>query len=93
MIVQKLMAAPHLNSQIVTNARSLLSELNGRQLGDMLSLLSKHSVFCLETLMAVTKILQSENSYISDQAYKYLVMSNTSDEAIVELMEKHKRSR
>ncbi|MFY0626784.1 MAG: hypothetical protein JXR07_10825 [Reichenbachiella sp.] len=93
MLVQKLMEAPHLNPQIVANARSLLNQLNGRQLGDMLGLFSNHDVYDSKTLLIVSEILKTDNRFVSGQAYKYLEDSNTSDEAIVELMNNYISSR
>ncbi len=84
MIVEKLMEAPYLSSEIVTLSRSLLEQMNGQQLGDFLKLYSIHSVNDLETCKTIAKILQNENRYISQKAYKFLLEVNTNDSIIIE---------
>lgn len=88
MIVEKLMEAPYLSSELITNSRKLLGELNGKQLGDFLKLYTKHAINDLETLEAVGEILKNENSFISRQAYKFLKESNISDKEMEELKNK-----
>jgi hypothetical protein len=84
MIIEKLMKAPHLSSEIVTQSRSMLEELNGQQLGDFLKLYATHSVNDTETCRTIARLLKSENRYISQQAFKFLKGVNTSDPAIIE---------
>lgn len=79
MIVDKLMYAPNLSSEVVKNSRELLSELNGKQLGDFLRLYSKHTIYDMKTLETVGMILKNENSFISRQAEKFLKESPLSD--------------
>ena len=88
MIVEKLMEAPYLSSELITSSRNLLSELNGKQLGDFLKLYTKHAINDLETFKAVAEILKNENSFISRQAYKFLKESNFSDREMEELKNK-----
>ncbi len=84
MIIEKFMEAPCLSSEVVTLSRSLLEQLNGQQLGDFLKLYSKHSVNDLETCRTISKILQNENRYISQKAYKFLMGVKTRDSIIIE---------
>ena len=85
MIVKKLMEAPYLNAELITASRKLLNSLNGKQLGDLLKLYTKHSINDLETYKAVAKILENENSFISRQAYNFLKESKLSDQEIKKL--------
>lgn len=88
MIVEKLMEAPYLSSELTSSSRKLFNKLNGKQLGDLLKLYTKHSINDLETFKAVAEILKNENSFISRQAYNFLKESNISDREIEELKNK-----
>ncbi|GEM_PF-6746411 len=88
MIVEKLMEAPYLSSELITSSRKLLGEWNGKQLGDFLKLYTTHAINDLETLEAVGEILKNENSFIARQAYNFLKESNISDKEIEELKNK-----
>ena len=88
MIVNKLMEATYLSSELISSSRNLLGKLNGKQLGDFLELYTKHAINDLETLEAVVEILKNENSYISQQAYKFLKASNISESEIEKLKNK-----
>jgi len=90
MIVEKLMQAPHLNAEIVRRSRSLLSQLNGQQLDGFLKLYTKHGIKDQETCMEISKILQNENSYISQKAFHFLRDVKTNNSYIVESMRKYK---
>ena len=74
MIIDKLIDAPYLHPEIVKTSRDFLYEMNGEQLGNMLLLYSKHSINDLESCKAIAKILQNENRYISQKAYKFLLV-------------------
>ena len=84
MIVEKFMEAPYLSPDVVSSSRSLLEQLNGQQLGDFLSLYTKHSIDDQETCQAIAEILQNENRFISQKAYEFLIGVNTSDQEITE---------
>lgn len=88
MIVEKLMEAPYLSSELITSSRKLLHKLNGKQLGDILKLYTKHAINDLETFEAVAEILKNENRFISQQAYNFLKESNLSDKEIKNLKNK-----
>jgi len=90
MIIEKLREAPYLDKEIVVKSRLLLSQLNGKQLGDLLKLYSTHAVYDKETCRAVSKILQNENRYISKQAFKFLLKSETTDENVKILIKNYK---
>ncbi len=90
MITEKLMKAPYLNNEIIVKSRLLLNQLNGKQLGDLLKMYSTHSVYDPETCRAVSKILQNENRYISKQAFKFLLKSETTDENVKILIKNYK---
>ena len=86
MIVDKLAEAPYLNPELTTASRKLLHKLNGKQLGDLLKLYTKHAINDLETCKAVAEILKNENRFISRQAYNFLKKSNISDRKISALL-------
>lgn len=90
MIVEKLIQAPYLNVEIVKRSRSLLVELNGQQLDGFLKLYTKHGIKDQETCMEISKILQNENSYISQKAFHFLRDVKTNNSYIVESMRKYK---
>ena len=90
MIIDKLMDAPYLHPEIVTNSRNFLNQLNGKQLGDILNLYSNHSVYDLETCLAVAEILQNDNRFISRKAYDFLETSQTSDKEVSMMMREYK---
>ncbi|MFT6810299.1 MAG: hypothetical protein ACJA01_003542 [Saprospiraceae bacterium] len=89
MIVEKLMTAPYLSSIATSSSRKLLHKLNGKQLGEILKLYTKHSINDLETYKAVAGILKNENSFISQQAYGFLKKSVVADEGILRLLIKY----
>lgn len=89
-IIDKLMEAPYLHPGIVTISRGFLDQLNGKQLEDMLLLYSKHSIDDLETCTTVSKILQDENRFISQQAYKFLQTKEIEDKEIISLLDNYK---
>ena len=91
MIIEKFMEAPYLSSDVLQASRPLLEQMNGQQLGDFLTLYTKHSVDDLETFRTVAKILQNENRYISQKAYDFLMGVNTSDPIIVESLDAYGR--
>ena len=72
MIIEKLMEAPHLNTEVVESSRNLLKNLNGQQLKSFLKMYSKFEVNDLVTQKVVAEILKNENKFISLQAYKFL---------------------
>lgn len=84
MIIDKLMEAPYLSSELVASSRGMLDHLNGQQLEDFLFLYTKHSLDDLETCKAIAKILQNENRYISQKAYKFLLGVEITDSLIIE---------
>jgi len=84
MIIEKLMDAPYLHSEIVTTSRGFLNQLNGKQLEDFLHLYTKHSVDDLETCKEIAKILENENRYISQKAYKFLMGVEIYDSLIID---------
>ena len=84
MIIKKLMDAPYLHAEIVRTSRGFLDQLNGKQLGDILLLYSKHSIDDLETCKALAKILDNENRYISQKAYRFLLGVEITDSLIIE---------
>lgn len=86
MIVDKLTEAPYLSPELITASRKLLNKLNGKQLGDLLKLYTKHSINDLKTCKAVAEILKNENRFISRQAYNFLKKSNISDRKISALL-------
>lgn len=90
MIVNKLMDAPHLNLELITSSRKMLPILNGKQLGDILKLYTKHGINDLETCKAVAEILKNENSFISRQAYHFLKVTNTSNKEILTILDRYK---
>jgi len=85
MIIEKLMKAPALGSNFVVQSRKLLETLNGKQLGDLLKLYTKHDIHDAETIEVVAKILKNDNSFIARQAYNFLKASDLSDRAIEDL--------
>lgn len=72
MIIEKLMEAPHLITEVVESSRNLLKNLNGQQLKSFLKLYSEFEVNDLVTQKVVAEILKNENKFISLQAYKFL---------------------
>ena len=83
-IIDKFMEAPYLHPEIVTTSRGFLNQLNGKQLEDFLHLYTKHSVDDLETCKEVSKILENENRYISQKAYKFLMGVEIYDSLIID---------
>ena len=89
MIVQKLMEAPNLNPEIVEASRKLLISLNGQQLKSFLKLYTKFKVNNLQTCLSISEILQNDNKFIAQQAYKFLQESGTSDQTIQDRISKY----
>lgn len=91
-LLKKLMQSPFLSSEVVGASRDLLIQLNGQQLDDLLKLYTKQGVNDLETFKAVSKILENENKYISEKAYKFLIKIQTDDEFIMESLKVYKKT-
>jgi hypothetical protein len=91
MIIEKLMEAPYLSTDVLQSSGSLLEQLNGQQLGDFLRLYTRHSIDDLETFRTVARILQNENRYISQKAYEFLMGVNSSDPIIIESLDAYGR--
>ncbi len=91
MIIGKYMEALFLSTDVIKASRSILEKLNGQQLGDFLSLYSMHSIDDMETCQAIAKILQKENSYISQKAYDFLKAVDTRDSMITEHLNAYER--
>jgi len=70
----------------------LLIQLNGQQLDELLKLYTKQGVNDLETFKSVSKILENENKYISEKAYKFLIKIQTDDEFIMERLKVYKKT-
>ncbi|MBX2876543.1 MAG: hypothetical protein KTR30_30765 [Saprospiraceae bacterium] len=88
MIIEKLMKAPFLHSELVISSRKLLVSLNGKQLGDLLKLYTKHAIKDEATIEVVAEILNNENRFIARQAYNFLKATHLSDKEIEELRNK-----
>ena len=91
-LLKKLMQSPFLSSEVVGAPRDLLIQLNGQQLDDLLKLYTKQGVNDLETFKSVSKILENENKYISEKAYKFLIKIQTDDEFIMESLKVYKKT-
>ena len=91
-LLKKLMQSPFLSSEVVGASRDLLIQLNGQQLDDLLKLYTKQGVNDLETFKAVSKILENENKYISEKAYKFLIKIQTDDEFIMGSLKVYKKT-
>ena len=91
-LLKKLMQSPFLSSEVLGASRDLLIQLNGQQLDDLLKLYTKQGVNDLETFKAVSKILENENKYISEKAYKFLIKIQTDDEFIMESLKVYKKT-
>lgn len=89
MIIEKLMDAPYLHSEIVSTSRGFLNQLNGKQLEDFLNLYTKHSIDDLETCEEIAKILENENRYISQKAYNFLRSVEITDSLIIENLDSY----
>lgn len=86
MIIEKLMEAPYLSPTLIVRSSSILGQLNGKQLGDILKWYSHHGVNDLETCKAVAEVLTHENRFISRQAYKFLKALELPDESIAAML-------
>jgi multisubunit Na+/H+ antiporter MnhF subunit len=86
-LLKKLIEAPFLSSEIIQASRVLLPQLNGQQLNDLLQLYTKHMVIDKETYIAVSKILENKNKYISKKAYVFLIGLHINDDTIIELLD------
>jgi len=91
-LLKKLMQSPFLSSEVVGASRDLLIQLNGQQLDELLKLYTKQGVNDLETFKSVSKILENENKYISEKAYKFLIKIQTDDEFIMERLKVYKKT-
>lgn len=87
MIIEKLMKASFLSPELVIRSRALLDTLNGKQLGDLLKLYTKHAIHDEATIKVVAGILKNENRFISRQAYNFLKACRLTDTEIEDLKE------
>lgn len=93
LLIEKLMEAPALHAEVTASFRKVLRQLNGKQLGDVLKLYTKHAINDLDTLKTVAEILKNKNNYISGQAYRFLQKAKVSDPGIVELLHQYAQNR
>jgi len=72
LILKKLMDGPILSDEVVKASISLLDQVNGKDLGDLLKLYSTYEVRDQELLSEVSKLLEHENTFISSQVRAYI---------------------
>ncbi|MBM1107036.1 hypothetical protein JQC67_12865 [Aurantibacter crassamenti] len=85
-IIKKLKESPFLSVEVIQTSRTLLPNLNGQQLDDLLQLYTKHSVNDAKTYTAVAGILENKNKYISNKAYVFLISLELNDAKINALL-------
>lgn len=93
LLIRKLMHALTLHPEVTASFRKILQQLNGKQLGDVLKLYTKHSINDLNTLKAIAEILKNENNYISGQAYRFLQKVDVSDPGIIDSLNQYTQNK
>ena len=72
LMVKKLMDAPRLSDEVIKISCKFLDQVNGKELGDLLKLYTAHKVKNDKVLTRITKLLNHENAFISNQVQRYL---------------------
>lgn len=72
LVIDKLMEAPVLNSQLIGGFRTRLDELNGEPLAGVFRLFGKFNVTDPDTLAKIRSLERSPNRYIANLAARYL---------------------
>jgi hypothetical protein len=92
LIIEKLWEAPAISQEVIDMSRDVLKELNGEQLGYLLELYHQHAVEDTKTRKAVAKLLYSDNRFISQKAYSYLIHVQENDKDIVHELKKYEQT-
>ncbi|MBK8501611.1 MAG: hypothetical protein IPL46_05040 [Saprospiraceae bacterium] len=71
--MEKLYGASRLSQGLLLKSHALLSDLNGNELGQWLKLYNLHSISDPTTCRAVVRILNSDNYFIANKAYSFLI--------------------
>lgn len=80
LIIDKLLDAPFLSEEVIRLTKSLLHEINGKQLGDILKLYDTHKINDKETIEIILELTTHQNFFIANQAKKFLEKQNLKDE-------------
>jgi len=80
LIIDKLLDAPFLSEEVIRLTKSLLHEINGKQLGDILKLYDTHNLNDKETVEIISELTTHQNFFIANQAKKFLEKQNLKDE-------------
>nr|WP_295933997.1 hypothetical protein [uncultured Dyadobacter sp.] len=82
LLIGKLKQVPVLHSAAKDRLNSLLPQLNGELIGDVLAIYQHLKVSDPETCRIVAKLLQKENKFISSKALSFLKEAHVEDPAI-----------
>lgn len=90
LLIDKLKEAPDLNKQVKINLANNLMDLNVEILSRVLEVFKQHKVSDMETYHKIAKLLQNENSFISNKAFDFFNNVEVNDKEIENLLNKHK---
>jgi len=90
LIVGKLAEAPRLNAQAIQDLALQLKTMNGELIGNVLDIYQKNNVKEVEIGQVVAELLENENNFISQKAYKFIKESKIQDKVINKQMVRYK---
>jgi len=90
-LISKLKEAPMISREVIGMSREILTEMNGEQLGYILELYRQHNVNDDLTYNSVAELLSSDNSFIAQKAYNFLIGVSDKNEALIRKLEKYQQ--
>jgi hypothetical protein len=90
-LISKLMEAPMISQEVIGMSREILSEMNGEQLGYLLELYNQHNVNDSITCNYLADLLNSDNNFIAQKAYNFLIGVDDKNEALTRELEKYQQ--
>ena len=82
-----------LSPGVISKTRDLLPGLIGVQLGGVLQLYTRHAVHDYDTVQEVAKLLKSENAFIANKAYQFLMALPLKYDGLARILEDFKEAK
>lgn len=89
-LLQKLLEADTLSQDVIQQSWELLPDVTGDQLNVLLDLYRRHAARDVPTARAVAQLLEVNNSYITQKAYRYLAALEIDAPKLQQLLEAYR---
>ena len=92
-ILAKLSEANSISRDVIIGSRNILPNINGTQLEYWLELYNKHGIDDLDIQQTIARLLEKENRFVTEKAYRFLINKSIMDEEVLRALEKYERQR